>query len=493
VKLTRLLRILFSVVVVTFSPLHALSGGIQGALLSRENPGQGALWGAVGAAGSEVAMETLYDAEIGSRAIIDGMEKRITQGELKEMLGSVGVDLSQEGKARENVLASKAEPLGETRSRDQGGKESEILPRLLGSMGAGQGSLKLGEALTSEQRKQVISGLEQVFTKELRADVERSRNLVRLGMSGVALAAGVDGGQMQIMDDMADQALTHNYIQAAIPAGLAALEAAMPALLAAGALGVTYAWDAVTGLFSGESEQQLPFNTTDDKLPIKGKSGDNTVGGDKSASKEKSKVEEKKEGEKSGNSGNKKESKGRKQDRKNLQKDPEQDPKRHFPTPYFKKTNRNAKTQNDPNVSKETKEISKRIETHEKNLGPRDDKQKHETTLKAAEIEGKGGQIDLAKQRGRTYDHGNKVQETQRGMRNDIDQMQRKLGDPKLPDSERSVLQKMISRTSKMRDYTKKFVKPRTKAEEQARSAQDRLIRKKHFSSESNLHFENGE
>ncbi len=101
--------------------LHALSGGIQGALLSRENPGQGALYGAIGAAGGEVAMEAVYDPKARSEAISEGMKARMARGELAQMLAEAGVEmpqLDQGGVAR------------------PGGKELEIPPRLVGSRGA---------------------------------------------------------------------------------------------------------------------------------------------------------------------------------------------------------------------------------------------------------------------------------------------------------------------------------------------------------------------
>ncbi len=77
--------------------LHALSGGIQGALLSRENPGQGAVYGTIGAAGAEVAMEAVYDPEIHSRAIVEGMKARMAKGELAQMLAEAGVEIPQVG------------------------------------------------------------------------------------------------------------------------------------------------------------------------------------------------------------------------------------------------------------------------------------------------------------------------------------------------------------------------------------------------------------
>jgi len=62
-----------------------------------------------------------------------------------------------------------------------------------------------------------------VFTQRLRADVERSRNGVRAVISGVALAAGVEGSQISTMDTMADQALTHNAVPLVAYVGGAAL------------------------------------------------------------------------------------------------------------------------------------------------------------------------------------------------------------------------------------------------------------------------------
>ena len=215
--------------------LHALSGGIQGAVLDLKNPGQGALYGAIGAAGAEMVMEAVYDPKACSEAISEGMKARMARGELAQMLAEAGVEMPQ------------LDQDGGTRSR--------------------QGVLTRSQQRTQQEmselfKAQVEAGLREVFIKEMRADVERSRNLVRVGMSGVALAAGTDGAQMSTMDDMAYQALTHNAIPLVGYVGGAALEAAMPGLLAAaaGALGVTYAWDAVTGLFSASTDQvvQLP-------------------------------------------------------------------------------------------------------------------------------------------------------------------------------------------------------------------------------------------
>ena len=55
---------------------------------------------------------------------------------------------------------------------------------------------------------------------------------------------------------------------------------------------------------------------------------------------------------------------------------------------------------------------------HDKNLGARKGKPKDATTMNAAEIEARGGQIELAKQRGLKYNHGRKVESAQEGLIN---------------------------------------------------------------------------
>jgi hypothetical protein len=208
-KLARLLRIIFSIILVVFSPLHALSGAAQGALLSRENPGQGALYGAIGAAGGEVAMEAVYDPKARSEAISEGMKARMARGELAQMLAEAGVELPQLDQGGEQTLGDGSQPLAHAGSR--------------------QGVLTRSQARTQQEmselfKAQVEAGLEQVFIKNLRADVERSRNLVRVGMSGVALAAGTDGAQMSMMDLTASRATEENFFLQAIGIGLAVWE-----------------------------------------------------------------------------------------------------------------------------------------------------------------------------------------------------------------------------------------------------------------------------
>jgi len=156
VKLGRLLRIAFSIVLVAFSSLHALSGGIQGALLSRENPAQGALWGAIGAAGAEVVMEAVYDAEARSRAILEDILKR--------------------------------------------------------------------QELSQLSKEQFSKSVQELLVKEMRADLERTRDLVRAGMSVTVLAGGVDGAQISTMDMTASRATEENFFLQAIGIGLAVWE-----------------------------------------------------------------------------------------------------------------------------------------------------------------------------------------------------------------------------------------------------------------------------
>jgi hypothetical protein len=198
---------------------------------------------------------------------------------------------------------------------------------------------------------------------------------------------------MSTMDDRAYQALTHNAIPLVAYVGGAALEAAMPGLLAAaaGALGVTYAWDAVTGLFSASTDQvaELPFNTTNDKLPVKGKAtqgdpavGQSTAGGMMPEDP---------------NDHNEEEPKKSKPEKVNKQK-----PKQ--PGDLYNKNNKGK--------------FVRKLKEHEEGFGARSTNPKNETSIKAAQIEKTGEQIEIAKQRGLTYDHGKKVNQHQKGLLN---------------------------------------------------------------------------
>ena len=73
------------------------------------------------------------------------------------------------------------------------------------------------------------------------------------------------------------------------------------------------------------------------------------------------------------------------------------------------------------NYSDKTKELLGRTDQkYKKELFERAGKSKDESTLRAAQKEASGEQIDLAKQRGRTYDHGQKVKNAQNGLQDHI-------------------------------------------------------------------------
>ena len=91
-------------------------------------------------------------------------------------------------------------------------------------------------------------------------------------------------------------------------------------------------------------------------------------------------------------------------------------------------------------------------------------KAKHETSLNAAKIELNGGQIPLAAERGRTYDHITKVQRAQDGLLDHIESIKKKLGSKNLPIKEKDALEQELSKSSKLLDYTEEFV-PRTTRE----------------------------
>ena len=67
---------------ILFWVLHALTGAASGALLNQDNRRAGALWGAIGGAGSEMLMEAVYDPVQRSKALIKEMEKDLREGRL---------------------------------------------------------------------------------------------------------------------------------------------------------------------------------------------------------------------------------------------------------------------------------------------------------------------------------------------------------------------------------------------------------------------------
>jgi hypothetical protein len=113
--------------------------------------------------------------------------------------------------------------------------------------------------------------------------------------------------------------------------------------------------------------------------------------------------------------------------------------------------------------SKETQQLVGRTDQKYKpELLEREGAPKGNTTLKAAEQELKGNQIDLAKQRGVTYDHVAKVRQAQKGLSDHIKDINNRLSYPKLPDVERKALQEELSKASKLLDHSEQFV-PRMK------------------------------
>jgi hypothetical protein len=130
----------------------------------------------------------------------------------------------------------------------------------------------------------------------------------------------------------------------------------------------------------------------------------------------------------------------------------------------------NKALQNNPfnikksNFSKETQQLVGRTdEKYKGQLFARHNVPKGNTTLKAAEQELKGNQIDLAKQRGVTYDHITKVKDTQRGLKKHIQDINNRLSYPKLPDVERKALQEELTQASKLLDHSEGFVPRITK------------------------------
>ncbi|GAO97905.1 hypothetical protein Cva_00546 [Caedimonas varicaedens] len=109
-----------------------------------------------------------------------------------------------------------------------------------------------------------------------------------------------------------------------------------------------------------------------------------------------------------------------------------------------------------------TQELLKGLHRYKRELFAREKMPKSKTTLKAAEQELKGKQIPLAEQRGRIYDHVEKVKSSQNGLVRLINDIKARLGYPELPQIERQALENQLSKTSKLLDHTEKFV-PRSK------------------------------
>jgi len=69
-----------------------------------------------------------------------------------------------------------------------------------------------------------------------------------------------------------------------------------------------------------------------------------------------------------------------------------------------------------------------------------------------------GKQIDLAIERGVSFDHATKVQAAQDGLLKHIGKINAKLSHPECPIIERKALEAELSKASKLLDHTEQFV-----------------------------------
>ena len=88
-------------------------------------------------------------------------------------------------------------------------------------------------------------------------------------------------------------------------------------------------------------------------------------------------------------------------------------------------------------------------------------KTKDQTTLNAAKIELQGKQIDLAIEKGVSFDHIEKVKKAQNGLLKHLKNINGRLSHPELPIIESKLLEVELSKASKLLDHTEQFV-PRT-------------------------------
>ncbi|WP_198027351.1 polymorphic toxin type 28 domain-containing protein [Candidatus Paracaedibacter symbiosus] len=117
-----------------------------------------------------------------------------------------------------------------------------------------------------------------------------------------------------------------------------------------------------------------------------------------------------------------------------------------------------AKEKAKEGFSEESKKLIGNTNKYKRELLERSGKAKNQTTLRAAQKELKGEQIDLAKQRGTEYNHIEKVQQAQKGLERHIKAIKNRLGFTKLPKVERQALHQELSEASKLLDHTKQFV-----------------------------------
>lgn len=113
-------------------------------------------------------------------------------------------------------------------------------------------------------------------------------------------------------------------------------------------------------------------------------------------------------------------------------------------------------------LSKEVESLLGKADPFKKEFLEREGMPKSATSLAAAYVESKGGQIPLAVERGVTYNHVAKVNSAQRGLFNHIEKINSQLGRPNLSFHERYALQKELSNASRLLDYSEGYV-PRPK------------------------------
>ena len=108
--------------------------------------------------------------------------------------------------------------------------------------------------------------------------------------------------------------------------------------------------------------------------------------------------------------------------------------------------------------SRETQRLLDKTDRYKSQLFERPGKTKDQTSLNAAKIELQGKQIDLAIEKGVSFDHVTKVQKAQQGLSNHIEDINARLSHPELPAIERKALETELSKASKLLDHTEQFV-----------------------------------
>ena len=112
-------------------------------------------------------------------------------------------------------------------------------------------------------------------------------------------------------------------------------------------------------------------------------------------------------------------------------------------------------------ISKEAQILLGTTNKYKRELFERAGKAKDQTSLNAAKIELQGGQIDMAIERGVTFDHVTKVRTAQDGLLKHIGKINARLSHPQCTMIDRKALAEELSKASKLLDHTEQFV-PRT-------------------------------